>query len=167
MSKCLFVGDAHSNIFINGEHDQKSSEAVSPGNMNSDASVTWRTFHDPAPVSLSDPSPALLPCNLCFEFYRLELDPGRSLNSECLLPSPPPPRPLELGSGHFLPFPLCSFSCKRVFCVPSIFCILLQDICPTVLQSPIHLFVVHLGDRRQCSIIFIRVHQALVWSLRA
>ena len=103
MSKYLFVGDAHSNIFI-GEHDQKSLEAISPGNMNSDAGVAWRTFHDPAPVSLSDPSPALLPCNLRSEFYRLELDPGRSLNSECPLPSPFP-RPLELGSGHFLPFP--------------------------------------------------------------
>lgn len=144
MSKYLFVGDAHSNIFI-GEHDQKSLEAISPGNMNSDAGVAWRTFHDPAPVSLSDPSPALLPCNLRFEFYRLELDPGRSLNSECPLPSPFP-RPLELGSGHFLPFPLCSFPCKRVFCMASIFCTLLQDICPTVLSWGIHLFVVHLGD---------------------
>ena len=100
MSKYLFVGDAHSNIFINGEHDQKSSEAVSPGNMNSDASVTWRTFHDPVPVSLSDPSPALLPCNLCFEFYRLELDPGRYLNSECLLPSPPPLGGVAPFSSH-------------------------------------------------------------------
>ena len=35
MNKYLFLGDAYSNIFIDGEHDQKSLETTSLGDMSS------------------------------------------------------------------------------------------------------------------------------------
>ena len=148
-----------------GNMIEKVWRPISPGNMNSDASVTWKTFHDPAPVSLSDPPPALLPCSLCFEFYHLELDPGRSLNSECLLPSLPPlsssafgtwPRPLPSLSSLLLPLQSCLLHAQHF-----------------LHTSPGHLShcfavthsLVRQAPGRQCSIRFICVCQALVWSL--